>query len=324
MQCPLRHNPGQPVVSWKFKAKIQNTIAALPFFANAIYFGVQRSVGGLRREKINPLSRMSAAAGMVEWAESAGMDVTGKTVLEVGTGHMVDLPIGMWLCGAARVITVDLNPYLSRSLISEARDFVRQNSDQVIQLFADRKTHLFEERLKLLTGTSVSNDKLLTAMNIDYMSPADAAKLPIEPHSVDLHVSHTVFEHIPHDVLSAILTEAKRILKPDGLLIHNIDPSDHFAHDDSSITRINFLRFSDSEWEQLAGNRFMFHNRLRASDFVRVFEDAGVHVLREERSIDEASKKALDDGFPVHGRFREIGNDELATTTISLMGRFDD
>jgi predicted RNA methylase len=53
--------------------------------------------------------------------------VTGRTVLEVGTGHMVDLPIGMWLCGAERVITVDLNPYLSRELVSEARTFVRRN-----------------------------------------------------------------------------------------------------------------------------------------------------------------------------------------------------
>jgi SAM-dependent methyltransferase len=266
---------------------------------------------------------MGAAAGMVDWAESAGMDVSGKTVLEVGTGHMVDLPIGMWLCGAARVITVDLNPYLSRTLISEARRFVRQNRDGVVQLFSRRRNQLLDDRLNLLTGTSVSDDKLLTAMNIDYMSPADAAKLPLEPRSVDLHVSHTVFEHIPRDVLSAIVVEAKRILKPGGLLIHNIDPSDHFAHDDSSITRINFLRFSDSEWERLAGNRFMYHNRLRASDFVRIFEDSGVHILREERSIDEPSRKALDADFPVHGRFSGIGSDELATTTISLMGRFD-
>ena len=157
---------------------------------------------------------MHAAAGMVSWAESAGVDVTGKTVLEIGTGHMVDLPIGMWLCGAERVITVDLNPYLSRRLISEARSFVRRNSDQVLELFAGRQNWRFGERMRLLTGTSVPDDKLLAAMNVDYMSPADAANLALEPRSVDLHVSHTVMEHIHPDILAAILVEARRVLRP--------------------------------------------------------------------------------------------------------------
>lgn len=310
-------------MNWKWKSRIQNTIAALPFFSNAIYFGVQRTVGGLRREKINPLSRLSAAAGMVAWAESAGMDVTGRTVLEVGTGHMVDLPIGMWLCGVARVITVDLNPYLSRKLVSEARDFVRQHADQVVEIFAARRNKMFDERLSVLTGSIVRDDQLLNAMNIDYFAPANAANLPIEADSVDLHVSHTVFEHIPANVLSAILREAKRILRPDGLLIHNIDPSDHFAHDDSSITRINFLRFSDSEWNRLAGNRFMYHNRLRASELVRIFEENGVRIVREERLIDQASLNALHGNFPIDSHFNSMSDEELATTTVSLMGRFD-
>jgi len=309
-------------VKWKVKAGIQNAIAALPFFSNAIYFGVQRSFGGLRPERINPLSRMSAAAEMVAWATSAGVDVTGKTVLEVGTGHMVDLPIGMWLCGAGRIITVDLNPYLSRALVSEARNFVRRNSDQVLQLFAERRNRLFDERLNVLIGHSVPDDDLLAAMNIDYMSPADAAKLPLEAHSVDLHVSHTVLEHIPSDVLLAILAEARRIVRPEGLLVHNIDPSDHFAHDDDTITRINFLQFADSEWKALAGNRFMYHNRLRAPDYVRLFEESGMRILREERSVDERSKAALRSGFLVDARFSGLTDDDLATTTISIMGRF--
>ena len=309
-------------MKWKLKAGLQNAIAALPFFSNAIYFGVQRSVGGLRPDKINPFSRMRAAAEMVAWAESAGVDVTGRTVLEVGTGHMVDLPIGMWLCGAARVITVDLNPYLSRRLVSEARGFVRQNSDQVVQLFPGRQNPLFDERLRILTGNNVPDNNLLSAMNIDYMSPADASSLPLEAHSVDLHVSNTVLEHIPPNVLSAILIEARRILRPGGLLIHKIDPSDHFAHDDAGITRINFLRFTDLEWKGLAGNRFMYHNRLRAPDYVQLFEENGVQILKDERVIDERSKVALGSGFPVDARFRGVADDDLATTTISLMGRY--
>lgn len=309
-------------MKWKVKAGLQNGIARLPLFSNSIYFAVQRLAGGLRPERINPLSRLSAAAGMVDWAESAGVDVTGKTVLEIGTGHMVDLPIGMWLCGARRVITVDLNRYLSPALVSEARNFVRRNVDRVVQIFAARQNPIFDERLRVLIGDSVPDRELLAAANIDYMCPADAANLPLEEHSVDVQVSHTVMEHIPREVLSGIVLEARRILRPDGLMIHNIDPSDHFAHDDSTITRINFLRFSDSQWERLAGNRFMYHNRLRARDYVELFEENGVHILKDERSIDEPSRVALRFGFPVDARFAGVTHDDLATTTISLMGRF--
>lgn len=266
---------------------------------------------------------MEAAAGVVSWAQSVGFDIKGKTVLEVGTGHMVDLPTGLWLCGAERVITVDLNPYLSRSLVAKARSIVRKNADRVVKMFGGEDDQQFRKRLAILIGTKVPDDRLLSEMNIDYIAPADAANLSLPAESVDLHVSHTVMEHIPPDVISAILREAKRVLRRGGLLIHNIDPSDHFAHDDPSISRINFLRFTEAEWNKWAGNRFMYHNRLRASDYVRLFEDSGANILKQERSVDARSKADLDNGFPLHDPFKGIDKTELATTTISIMARFD-
>jgi SAM-dependent methyltransferase len=310
-------------MKWQRKAKIQNSIAALPFGSNAVYYAMQRAFGGLRPGMIDPLDRMKAAAGMVAWAATTGFDIRGKTVLEVGTGRMVDLPIGMWLCGAARVITVDLNRYLSPTLVAEARDIVRRAPEKVVDLFGRKDDALFQERLSVLIGTHVPDGKVLNAMNIEYMSPADAAHLPLAAGSIDMHVSHTVMEHIPENVLAAILVEAKRIIAPGGLLIHNIDPSDHFSHDDASITRINFLRFTDAEWEMWGGNQFMYHNRLRAGDYERLFAEAGVRILGETRVVDDRSAEALVDGFPLGDAFRNLDSNELATTSLSLMGTFD-
>jgi SAM-dependent methyltransferase len=310
-------------MKWQRKARIQNSIAALPIGSNAVYYAVQRSFGGLRPEKIDPLDRMKAAHGMVAWAATAGFDVLGKTVLEIGTGRMVDLPIGMWLCGAGRVVTVDLNPYLSARLVAEARNIVRRAPEKVIDLFGRDDNALFQERLSILVGTHVSDNALLKAMNVEYMSPADASHLPLDAGTVDLHVSHTVMEHIPENVLAAILVEAKRVMRPGGLLIHNIDPSDHFSHDDGSITRINFLQFGDAEWEEWGGNQFMYHNRLRAGGYTRLFDAAGIRILDEKREIDDRSLIALRNGFPLAGRFKALNNEELATTSLSLMGRFD-
>ena len=310
-------------MKWQYKARLQNAIAALPLGANAAYYAVQRSVGGLRKGRINPLSRMEAAAEIVRWAESVGFEVRGKTVLEIGTGRMVDLPTGMWLCGAGRIITVDLNRYLSLTLISEVREFLRNHRERVSSIFDRHGDSLFQERLNVLLGTGVSDKDLLRAMNIEYMAPADASKLQLKPDSVDLHVSYAVMEHIPPEVLKGILGEARRVTRAGALLMHTIDPSDHFSHDDAAISKINFLRFSESEWEKWAGNKFMYHNRLRASELVRIFQDAGVHILKEARSIDEESLAALDGGFPLDPRFANFSREDLATTTISLMGSFE-
>jgi hypothetical protein len=310
-------------VNWRHKARLQNAIAALPLGSNAVYYAVQRTVGGLRSNRIDPFDRMKAAAGMVAWAESAGFDIRGKTVLEVGTGRMVDLPIGMWLCGADRIITVDLNRYLSPKLISAARAIVRQNPGRVSEIFERGDDALFQQRLEILTGTSVGDADLLRAMNIEYMSPADASRLPLEAGSIDLHVSHAVFEHIPAEILSAILAEGRRLMRRGGLMIHNIDPSDHFSHDDSSITRVNFLQFDDEEWDKLAGNQFMYHNRLRASDLVRIFREAGLHTIKETSAVDERSLAALKGGFPLAARFGHAPFEDLATTSFSIMGSFE-
>ena len=52
-------------------------------------------------------------AGMLR---GVGFDIEGAAVMEVGTGWRVDMPIGLYLCGARRMITCDLNRYLVKPL----------------------------------------------------------------------------------------------------------------------------------------------------------------------------------------------------------------
>lgn len=310
-------------MNWRWKARIQNAVAALPVMSNPIYYAVQRNFGGLRPGRNNPLDLFRAAAEMVDWANSAGQDVTGKRFVEVGTGRMLNLPTALWLCGAAHVMTVDLNPYLSGTLVSESHRFIRQNEEAVCALFGEKgRTPQFQERFRQLVSCPGDLRALLKLMNIDYRSPADAADLPVADRSFDFHISYTVLEHIPGEVISRILVEARRVLAPGGLVIHFVDPSDHFSHDDKSITAINFLQFSESEWDRWAGNQFMYHNRLRSREYLDLFRKAGIEILRRQLEVDEPSLRALQDGFGLHPRYRDLPAEELATTTVNLMGRF--
>ena len=308
---------------WQLKARVQNAVASLPFASNAVYYAIQRSVGGLRPKRNHPVDRFQAAISLVEWIESAGVDITGRRFLEVGTGHMVNVPTALWLLGAGETLTVDLNRYLSKKVLTESNDYIRRNQQQVLALFGNRAMNRdFQTRFQQLVSFRGKLGALFEMMNVQYLSPCDARALPVADHSYDFHISNTVLEHIPPDDLRDILAEARRVLKPDGLLVHHIDPSDHFSHDDDSIPAVNFLRFTDEEWHRWAGNRFMYQNRLRFSEYVSLFEQQGARILRVEGRVDERSVKALREGLALADKFVGLEPNELATTELSIMAQF--
>jgi hypothetical protein len=156
---------------------------------------------------------------------------------------------------------------------------------------------------------------------IRYMAPADAGATTLPAGSVDYHVSYTVLEHIPPDDLKRVLREGTRLLAEDGKFIHLVDLSDHFSHSDRSLSRINFLKFTDEEWRSLAGNRFMYQNRLRVCDYERLFAELGIAAERASTIIDEHARRELSDGFPLAERFRGVDIDALATTSAHFVAR---
>lgn len=311
-------------MGWRLKAMVQNIIASLPF-SNATYYLVQRSLGSLRPGRRDPREWLTAAVQMVNWIRSYGRDVAGKSFLEVGTGRAIDLPLGLWLCGASHVLTVDLNRYLSSAVVKESLKFLHDHRDQIASIFDGiEKDDLFQDRFDRLLNFNGGLADLLRMTRIEYVSPADAAHLSVDSGSFDFHISYTVMEHIPPEVIVAILLEARRLLKPDGLLLHHIDCSDHFSHSDKSISAINFLQFSEAEWSKLAGNQFMYHNRLRAYEYIELFKCAGVKIIRERQAIDENSLQILKNGFRLHERFRGLEPEKLAASSITIMGSFSE
>jgi ubiquinone/menaquinone biosynthesis C-methylase UbiE len=154
------------------------------------------------------------------------------------------------------------------------------------------------------------------------MAPCDAAKTGLPDKSVDYHVSNAVFEHIPLNILKDILKEGNRIVKKEGLFIHNIDYSDHFAYDDKNISAINFLQYSDKEWAKIAGNRHAYVNRLRHDDFISLFESAGHEFLQVEtqKKDQQRIKELLEQGnIRLSERFTLKTNEILSTTAGSFV-----
>jgi SAM-dependent methyltransferase len=311
-------------MNWRYKARLQNIIAALPF-SDAIYYAAQRCAGDLRKSRFDPMEWFQVTGRALERLRSQGFSIAGKNVLEIGTGRALGVPTALWLCGANRTVTVDLNRYLSPALVLMCNRYLAQNAHKVRELWAGSlDDKLFQDRMRQLQGFSGGMDSFLRLIDTEYLAPADARHLDIADNSFDLHFSYAVFEHVPAPEISAILKEAKRLLRPGGLLLHSIDLSDHFAYGDDSITKINFLQFSDQQWSRWAGNQYMYHNRLRATDVFKLFEDAGVRIARKGETLDERSLEALKRGFSLDSQFVGAAPEQLAITNVSVMGHFAD
>ena len=304
---------------WQRKALIQRACSRLPA-GNAIYFMLQHQFGSLRRPP-DPTRLLRECATLVSELRAAGHEVAGARVMEVGTGRRIDIPLGFYLAGAASVITVDLNEYLRPELVMASIRAMKEHSRDILGVFdSTSPREEVEARFEKLIACKSLTD-VFSATNISYLAPADAQRIGLASDSVDIQTSYTVFEHIPRDILVGILKEASRLLGKRGVALHHVDLSDHYAHDDSSISYINFLKFSQRKWNRLAGNRFAYHNRMRADDYRSVYSEAGHQILGWKEFQDQRSLDLLKNGFPLDRAYQGIDPGELATCVIRILSR---
>ena len=76
--------------------------------------------------------------------------------------------------------------------------------------------------------------------------------------------------HFSKKDLGDYLYKIKKVISANGLVSSVIDYSDHYSHSDKNISNLNFLQFSEKEWEKY-NNPYLFQNRLRHQDYRKLF-----------------------------------------------------
>lgn len=264
---------------------------------------------------------LRAAAEIFLEMRSLGIAVAGKRVMEIGTGRRLDMPIAFYLCGAASVATFDLNVYLREELVMASVGEILRGREAVIEILGPvAGSAELAARLDTLATVRGLGD-LHAKTSIRYHAPADASRTKLADKSIDIQFSYTVFEHIPGPVLEAILRESSRLLSDDGVACHHIDPSDHFAHEDQSISKIHFLRFEEQEWSKYNDNQFAYHNRLRRSHYDRIYAAAGHAVFFNRPFLDATALAELRKGFPLATPFQGMEPEDLCTLVYRVYSR---
>jgi SAM-dependent methyltransferase len=305
---------------WKLRALLLRAMANLPG-GYAAYQFLQRHFGShcdpeFYRSKL----RMQRDAARL--ILDSGGTLAGTAVMEVGTGWLPLTSVAFWICGAAQVRTYDVNRHLLAGVFRRALGWLTTNQDEIVALWdgivsPDRVVGC----LGAIRDGGCQPGATLDLAHIAYHAPADASATNLPGASIDIHYSTDVLEHVPPGGIEAILREARRVLKPEGRSVHIVDPRDHFALTDSRVSVINFLQYSDRQWQQYAGHYLAYHNRLRDPAFQRLFEDTGFEVLEHHYEVDARALQELEQGFALAPEFRGFDGDQLCRCNLSFVGR---
>jgi hypothetical protein len=272
--------------SWLLKAAIQGAISPLPA-RDRLNHLLQRYVTGSVALTEEVFERKLAQCHRHLESYRAHHGAVPRHVLELGTGWYPIVPLGLINAGVERVTTFDVNPLcdLPRACASVERFGSAQPPD--------------------LAATSAA--ELLEPMGIR-MLVRDVRDSGLDPESVDLFVSNNTLEHIAPPTLTEIMAEFRRLATPGAVMDHFIDMSDHYAHFDRTISEYNYLRYSDRRWRPF-NNRLQYQSRLRLSDYRRIIEAAGFHVVTED--AERGPAETLEQ-ITLAPRFRHYSRDDLA------------
>jgi hypothetical protein len=293
---------------WILKAAGARAISLLPASQRWHYLVQKRLTRSLRVDRDDFDLRLRRCRNHLEdYLGHSPVPKPDFNALELGTGWFPFTPIGLFLCGAANVTTVDKQPFLRRMDVEHALDRLIQSSDE-----GDLQAHLPQlqderiERIRRVRAASGSMtvEALLGELSIE-VRVGDVRRLPLAPSSADLICSDGTLQAIPEPQLKEILLTFGSLAKDSAVMSHDMAFKDAFAVFDQSIGPLNYLKFSDGVWRAMGEPL----NRLRASDYRSLHERTGWQIVREE-GVELAPHDALED-VRLARRFRHYAPDDL-------------
>ena len=304
-------------MNWKTKVRIQRTLDKIP--SGRKLYSLCQQLNGSRRD-VSIKSSVEQGIRLLQTFAKAGQSVADLDTVEVGSGWALIVPLVFWLNGQRSCHSYDLTQLIDPTLVQKTVSLLTDYCAEPASLKSHRPFTLLPDRgalLAKLVETKTDARKLLEQCGISYHAPADAGATSHAADSMDLVYSNNVLEHVPPAEIRRIFSEARRILKPGGFMLHVIDPSDHFAHDDDSISPINFLACSEQQFARY-NTSFCFQNRLRGASYRKLIEAAGFQIMHWESRLNAAAMQQLP-RLVLHPDFANFSAEEICAMSLRVV-----
>src|SRR5436190_6271813 len=285
--------------------------ALVSILKNSIPF--RRQIRALKRAIVPYRSNPANDSDLLEWSlrmaaalADAGAQIPASTVVEIGSGWVPILPLVFRMAGAREIITVDQDRLMDRHTFLHAISSIRKNFDRLLDPTGAPKALFDLQRLPGRREDSFSG--LCAQAGMTSKAPSDF--MDLAPGSADFIVSRTVLEHIPERVLRNIFAHAAKVLRPGGMMCHEIDMSDHFEHKDKSISTVDMLRHDDGAWRAKTRDPQDYQNRLRRFEFAQILRECGWEILQMDGEPYPPAMEALKT-MKIIPRYANVPHEEL-------------
>jgi len=197
-------------------------------------------------------------------------------LFEVGTGWLALAPVVFYLAGAETIVTVDIYNHLRERALKRVLEILGGNLSAVSQAVGVDKREITERYRRIAKNGKLN--EILHSCRIDYRAPTRLYDVGLPEASYDLFYSRSVLQRIPNNELKKTLQATYKSLRPGGLSYHVIHHTDHNIRHIRTGQVLKYLGWHDSIYELIQSKRFNYQNRLRHSDFLRIFKEVGFEV----------------------------------------------
>ena len=242
-------------INWKWKAFLYKIFSI--FRLKKVLYFIQKQI--TKRSKVD-IKQIHTS--WVHHSESIKKNNI-INILEVGAGKSLEqnIYISYKFNSLVAQTAIDIDKMLDLELVNQA-------SQQIANILNQKNK-----------GKIENLDQLKKLYNIDYIAPYNLKDFKNENKKFDMCISTAALEHFSINDLNDYLNDLKTILKKGGFISAGIDYSDHYSHTDRTISGLNFLSYSNKEWEKYNSSS-LYQNRLRHQDYKKIFETNGYKIKK--------------------------------------------
>lgn len=280
---------------------------------NQIYAIVRKKLFESSKWLLGPLHARNSANKVVYQLNKLGLSIQNKVYCDLGCG--VQNPYGtsalMYINGASSAIATDVSPIKNDKRTAVAL------YDLLLQCLAHPDDYHLTEINREEYFSRIYNFNLKALKQEDLRK--GTADIPIKhivtsiyepdisPESIDIMSSRAVLEHFLE--FEQGCSQMYSLMKPEAVGIHFVDFVDHRAYKSTEYHYWSFLAEEEEEWSQNM-KHMMPHNRLRASEIYKIFEETGFEIIGYNNK--DRGEMPADFRKKIKGRFQLMSDEELS------------
>jgi SAM-dependent methyltransferase len=234
----------------------------------------------------------------------------GDRILELGTGWLHWEALTLRLFYDIRAVLFDV--WDNRQL-GGLKNYIRQLKPMLNDGFELSAVEL--KRAQSLIETILNLEsfaELYELLGFEYAVESTGSLGQFPSGSFQLVASGGVLEHVKREALPTLITETRRILKPDGWAVHSIDTADHLEHYDRNVSPKMYLSFSEEIWTRLFENEVQYINRMQRGEWLDLFRSNAFELVEEETRRTDIS------GLKLAARYRQMERSDLECTVLKV------